>query len=82
MIQQERKVKITNAYREVTKSEVHKEYAERLKFFYGLSGQQISSRLKKAVTYLIDNPDCNFGEVYGGVMCLMNKDGKKVSEYY
>ena len=73
----EKTLKIQATYREVAKSEVHKEYAERLKFFYGLSGQQISARLKKAVTYLIDNPDCNFGEVYGGVMGLLNKDGKR-----
>lgn len=77
MDKKERKLRILAAYQEVAKSEVHKEYAERLKFFYGLKGQTIAARLKKAVTYLIDNPGCNFGEVYGGAMGLLNKDGKK-----
>ena len=42
-----------------------------------LKGQQISARLKKAVTYLIDNPDCDFPAVYGGVMGLLDNNGKR-----
>ena len=69
----ERKAKTSMAHREVAKSVVHMEYADRLK----LTGQQISVCLKKAVTYLIDNPGCDFTTVYGRVLGLLNKNGKK-----
>ena len=72
---------ITTLYREVSKSDVHKEYAERLKFFYGLKGQTIAARLKKACTYSVDHPEANFGEVYGSFMGLLNKDGKRFPKF-
>lgn len=77
MTKEERKQQIKEAYRIVSNSRVHKEYAERLKFFYGWSGQFIASKLKRVCTYLVDNPDCNLGEVYGDVMGLNNKDGQR-----
>ncbi len=60
----DRQEQIKALYASVSKSEVHREYRDRINFMRGWSGQKIAATLKKVCTYHIDHPNTPLGLIY------------------
>jgi hypothetical protein len=74
-----RSQKIEMLYKNVSKSSVHVEFKERLKFLCGWSGQKISATLKRVCTYSVDHPCADLSRVYCGAFGI-RYHGEEVSD--